>query len=126
MSHQPNFKKKQNYIVYSSSIYAHPHLKPGPKSLNFIVTMLMNRSQAAPTRGSINSGSEKGALAVSFTSNACAIKQATDSHCLFCLSGNSVLSTVNMIRMKGGKRSPSISSFAVLESGSWIARSCIH
>lgn len=65
--------------------------------------MLVNRSQAVPTQGSINSGSEKGALAVSFTSNARTIKQATDPHCLSGLSGNSVLSTEDMIRMKGGK-----------------------
>lgn len=67
---------------------------------NFIVTILVNRSQAVPTQGSINSGSEKGALAVSFTSNACTIKQATDNHCLF---WNSVLSTEVTINMKGGK-----------------------
>lgn len=65
--------------------------------------MLVSRSQAVPTQGSINSGSEKRALAISFTSNACAIEQATDSHCLFCLSGNSVLSTEDKIGMKGGK-----------------------
>lgn len=37
---------------------------------NFIVMMLVNRSQAVPPQGSINSGPEKGALSVSFTSNA--------------------------------------------------------
>lgn len=46
---------------------------------------------------------KKGALAVSSTSNAYTIKQATDSHGLFCISGNSVLNKENMVRMKGGK-----------------------
>lgn len=30
------FKKKQNFVVYSPSIYAYPHLKPAPESLNVI------------------------------------------------------------------------------------------
>lgn len=65
------------------------------------MTISVNRSQAVPTQGSINSGSEKGALTVSSTSKACTIKQATDSHGLFCISGNSVLNKENMVRMKG-------------------------
>lgn len=50
----------------------------------------------------MDTGSEKGAPSVSFTSNALTIKQATDSHCLFCLSRNCVFNTEE-IRKKGGK-----------------------
>lgn len=51
------------------------------------MTILVNRSQAVPAQGSLNSGSEKGALAASSTSTAYTIKQATDSHDLFCILG---------------------------------------
>lgn len=88
------FRKKINYIVYSSSIYAHPHLKPGRKSLNFIVAMFMNRSQALPTQGSM--------LFHLLVMPAPYSSLQTLIVC-FCLSGNSVLSTEDLIRMKEGK-----------------------
>lgn len=72
------------------------------------MTILVKRSQAVPPQGPLHCSSEKGALAASSTSNAYTIKQATDSHDLFGILGNSVLNRENMVRVKGEKDHVSI------------------